>query len=261
MAEKGKEAQNSRREIVIDPYYEGPTDIAQGGYISGRMAVYLESDTVEVTMKNPTPMGKPLILDTTTPDRVFVFEGERLLNEARPAQLDLDIPEHVSLETAKKASLRHITEMPFPNCFGCGSGRTEDDGLHLRSGPVEERNIVAIDWVPRAAAVGASEGEEVPEPVVWSAMECPTARVMQFSGIVKPEQSFLLGRMTSKVNRLPKVGRPYFFMGWPIERDGRKIEVAGSLHNEAGEVLVLSEFLFITLKEGMDYDSFIKGKV
>jgi hypothetical protein len=259
MEERRHSGKASRREIVIDLRYEGPPGITLGGYISGLMAAHLDCDTVEVTMRHPTPMGRPLILDTGTPDRVRLCEGETVLNEARPANLDLDIPERISLEEAKKASLRHVTAMPYPNCFGCGSGRSETDGLHLRSGPVEGRKLVAVDWVPKAEAVGAPDGQDVPLVLAWASMECPIARAMQIGEMKGPDELILLGRMTTRIKGLPRVGEPHFFMGWPVRRDGRKIYIAGTLHNREGEVLVMSHLTFITLKEGATYDSFSRG--
>ena len=259
MANNKRRKEGFRRVITINEHYVGPPNMTQGGYISGTMAMHLDSDTVEVTMRNPTPMGKPLVLDTSTPNRVFLYDGDKLLNEARPADLDLKLPEPISFEQAKTASLRHVTEMPYANCFGCGSARSEDDGLHLRSGPVEGRKIVATDWIPRAAAVGAGDGESVPEPIVWAAMECPTAKSMGLEGMRKPEELVVLGRMTTQVEALPRVGEPSFFMGWPIERDGRKIHIAGTLHNRAGNILVKSLLTFITLRQGVTYDSFKQG--
>ena len=248
MEEKRNLENALRQEIIIDKRFEGPTDITQGGYISGIMAQHLESDTVEVTMRNPTSMGKPLILDTSMSDRVLLYDGDKLLNEAISGELELDIPEPITLEDAKTAALKHVIEMPFPNCFGCGSGRSEDEGLHLRSGPVEGRNMVAVDWVPLAKAVGAEEGQTVPEPIAWASMECPIAKAMDFGGMRNPDETILLGRMTTTVNALPKVGEQCFFMGWPIERSGRKISLGGTMHNEKGDVLMMTKLLFITLK-------------
>ena len=250
----------SRWEVTIDKHYVGPTDIAQGGYVGGRMAEYLGSDTVEVTMRNPTPMGRPVIFDTSEPGLVLLYDGDKLLNEARPAKLDMEIPEPVSFEEAQEASLRHVTETPFPNCFGCGAARSEDEGLHLRSGPVKRRNMVAIDWVPRAAAVGAEEGEDVPLPIVWAAMECPVSRAWDIGGLKGDDELAVLGRMTTKVITRPKVGQKCFIMGWPIERAGRRIELEGSLHNEKGEVMVMTHFTFVTLKADVTVDSFVPKK-
>ena len=239
-----------RREIVINRHFEGPTDLTLGGHISGLMSPHLDSDTVEVTMRKPTFMERPLILDTTVPDRVFLYDGDTLLNEARPAVLDMDIPDMISLDQAKKSACRD-TVAAFPNCFGCGSGRTRENGLHLRSGPVKGRNAVAIDWQPTAATVDAGEGEEVPEIMVLTAMECPIAKAMDLNEFRKPGETAVLGRMTTKITALPKVGQHCFFMGWPIERAGRRIEIAGTLNKEDGEILAATRLTFVVLREGV----------
>jgi hypothetical protein len=87
-------------------------------------------------------------------------------------------------------------------------------------------------------------------------MECPIARAMELGDMKKPEELIVLGRMTTKVHKLPKVGETCFFLGWPIERQGRKIHLAGTLNSASGEVLVKTLLTFITLKEGVTYDSF-----
>jgi hypothetical protein len=250
MVSKGKVDRGWRREITISVHFEGPTDLTLGGYISGLMAVHLDSDTVEVNMRKPTLLERPLILDTTTPDRVFLYDGDTLLNEALPAELEMEVPASISFEQAKKASRRN-TVAAFPNCFGCGSGRSENNGLHLRSGPVEGRNMVAIDWVPQADTVGAEEGETVPEKMVLTALECPIAKAMELDDMRKPEETAVLGRMTTKIISLPKAGEPCFFMGWPIERVGRRIEIAGTLNSEKGDVMVMCRMTFVVLREGV----------
>jgi len=242
--------EGSRLEVVFDERFQGPFSMIHGGYVSGAMATHLNSDTVEVTMRNPTPAGRPLVADISTPDRVFLYDKDMLLIEARPAELDLDMPTPITIDEARQASLRHVTEWPLPNCFGCGTARSEDDGLHLRAGPVEGRNMVAVDWLPRAATVGAGEDCEVPEPIAWAAMECTVIQAMEHSGLMQPEELVILGRMTAKVQVRPRVGRPYFIMGWPVGREGRKITVAGTMHDETGGSLVMSQLVFISLNKG-----------
>jgi len=239
-----------RREITISRHFEGPTDMTLGAYISGLMSVHLDSDTVEVTMRKPTRMERPLILDTSVDDRVFLFDGDVLLNEARPVSLEMERPDPITLEQAKGASRRE-TVAAFPNCFGCGSARTQENGLHLRSGPVKGRDVVAIDWTPSTATVGVSAGEYVPETMVLTAMECPIAKAMELKNMRSPDEVAVLGRMTTKVNALPRVGELYFFMGWPIERVRRRIEMAGTLNDESGRVLAMTRLTFVVLREGV----------
>ncbi|MBW1816900.1 MAG: hypothetical protein JRJ60_07045, partial [Deltaproteobacteria bacterium] len=100
MAEERENTQGLPREVIIDPRFEGPTDITLGGYISGFMADHIDSETVEVTMRAPTPMGKKLQIYFEAPDRVVMRDGHTLLNEARPSELELDLPEPITLDEA-----------------------------------------------------------------------------------------------------------------------------------------------------------------
>ena len=261
MKDNKKSDKDSHLEVVFDERFQGPFSMIHGGYVSGAMAMHLNSDTVEVTMRNPTPAGRPLVVDIGTPDRVFLYDKDTLLIEARPTELDLDMPEPITIDEARKASLRHVTEWSLPNCFGCGTARSEDDGLHLRAGPVKGRNMVAVDWLPRAATVGSDENCKVPEPIVWAAMECTVIQAMKNSDLKKPEELVILGRMTGNVQELPKVGRQYFIMGWPIGREGRRITVAGSMHDEAGDLLVTTTLTFIIFKQdGANDSSVVKDR-
>lgn len=74
---------------------------------------------------------------------------------------------------------------------------------------------------------------------------------MELKDLRKPEEAAVLGRMTTKIIELPVVGESHFFMGWPIERAGRRIEMAGTLNNEKGEPLVLCRLTFVVLREGV----------
>ena len=80
--------------------------MAHGGYLSGTMAMHLEGDTVEVTMRNPTPIDKPLKLTKDSSGCVYLYDGDKLLNEARPVELTLDLPEPITIREAKKAWLK-----------------------------------------------------------------------------------------------------------------------------------------------------------
>ncbi|MHA1113191.1 MAG: hypothetical protein ACTSRY_01630, partial [Alphaproteobacteria bacterium] len=168
---------------------------------------------------------------------------------ARTGNLTLDVPDPITYEQARKAALRD-TVTPFENCFGCGSGRRLDNGLHLRAGPVEGRDVAAIDWTPLAAATGALDGEPVPELMTLTAMECPTARAMDIGPLRTPEDTVVLGRMTTKLVDLPVVGGEYYFMAWPIERVGRRIEIAGLLNDRDGKTLAMTRQTFIALRDG-----------
>ena len=93
--------------------------------------------------------------------------------------------------------------------------------------------------------------ELAPQLAIPTAMECPIAKSMELEGMRKPEETAVLGRMTTKINALPVVGEPNYFTGWPIERAGRRIEMAGTLHNAKDDLLVMCRLTFVVLKEGV----------
>lgn len=238
----------SRTEVVFDERFQGPFSMIHGGYVSGFMAMRINNDTVEVTMRNPTPAKKSLTVESETPDRIFLYDEDLLLIEARASELNVEMPVPITIDVATQSSLRHVTEWSLPNCFGCGTDRSEDGGLHLRAGPVEGRNMVAVDWVPCTANIGVDVDREVPKPFAWAAIECTAIQAMNYSGLMKPEEMVILGRMTTKIQSLPKVGHSCFITGWPVGREGRKITVAGSIHDETGGLLLVSQLVFILLQ-------------
>ena len=241
----GQTELDGRQTVTIDSRYEGPPGITLGGYLSGLMASYLDTDTVCVTMHKPTPMDRPLIIDTSEPDQVRLYDDDVLLNDARPVDWTLSLPEPITYAQAKAASQRD-TVSAYPNCFGCGSGRGEHDGLHLRAGPVEGRNnVVAIDWTPQESVVGVDSSGRVPEIMLLTAMECPIAKALAAGRLLGSDEQIVLGRVTTKLIRTPEVGEACYFMGWPIERAGRRIELAGALFDQTGSALVMVRHTFV----------------
>lgn len=241
--------EGSRIEVEFEKRFQGPWPMVHGGYICGFMATHLEGSTAEVTLNAPTPTGKLLILDNNSPDRVLLYEKDKLLVEAQPAELELKPPITISIEEAKQSSLRHLNEWPLPNCFGCGTARADDDGLHLRAGPVENRDAVATDWIPQVVVTRTNVGENVPEPILWAAIECTVIQALECSDLMKAEESVILGRMTASIRAWPRVGQLCFTMGWAAGRDGRKITVEGTMHDESGGVLVIARLIFITIPQ------------
>jgi hypothetical protein len=142
---------------LIDPRFVGLPDIAHGGYISGLMGGALGGHTAEVRLKRPVPPGRRLELPPADGELVELRDGETLLAEARPAQLDVDVPAPVSLAEADAASTRFpgFHHHLFPGCLVCGPERAVGDGLRIFPGPVAGRRLVAAPWVPSADTSGA----------------------------------------------------------------------------------------------------------
>jgi hypothetical protein len=126
--------------LQIDPRFNGPPHSANGGYACGLVA-HLARGPVEVSLRLPPPLGRPLRAEVTPDGGVRVHDDGALVVEAVPApqpHLDLEVPGGVDLEAAQVASRGYagFDEHPFPTCWTCGPDRHEGDGLRIFTGPV-----------------------------------------------------------------------------------------------------------------------------
>ena len=184
-----------------------------------------------MTLRAPPPLDRPLAVRDHG-GQVSVYDGDTLIAQARPAAWDLEIPEPPSLSEAEAAAEQYagLRVHAFPECFVCGTDRP--DGLHVFSGPVAGRDLVASPWVPDETLPN-SAGVLAPE-MVWAALDCPGAwaeeRQMEHTPVV-------LGRMAARLAAAVEVGNSYVSMGWPIGRDGRKLYAGTALFTGDGELV------------------------
>jgi hypothetical protein len=180
--------------VVIDRRFRGPSDSANGGYACGVLARRLDG-AVEVTLRSPPPLEEALQV-TSEESGLALRQGDALLAEARRSELDLKVPDTVSLDEAVAASQgsRVFGDHPYRACFGCGPERTGEDGLRLFPGPIAERGIAACAWTPyESLADGAGH---VPAEIVWVALDCPTSWGGDLRGEKRPS---MLGRLTGEI--------------------------------------------------------------
>jgi hypothetical protein len=207
--------------VSIDVKFRGPSTSANGGYTCGLLASFFH-EPVEVTLRLPPPLERPL--EVVTDDQVELRDGEALLAQAAPAQLELDVPDPISFDEAAAAALPEgDRESVFPECFVCGWAR--NDGLRIYAGPVEGRDLVAATWVPGDDVI-ASE-------FVWAALDCPGAYAVQFGERGNP----VLGRLAARVEHLPHPGERCVVMAWPLGEEGRKLYAGTALFGEDGRTL------------------------
>src|SRR5215218_5471321 len=188
-------------ELVIDPRFNGPAGSANGGYTCGLVAGLL-GGVAEVTLRSPPPLGRPLQFEQAD-DRVRVFDGERLVAEAVPTELELEIPEAPSYADAEQASERYpgFGEHAFPTCFVCGPLREPGDGLRIFAGPLADGRVASPWVVP----------DEIEQAFVWAALDCPGAIAVGF-----PDRGeTLVGRFAVRVDELPDSGERCVVAGWP----------------------------------------------
>jgi hypothetical protein len=208
-------------ELVIDRKFRGPAESANGGYTCGLLASFLHGPA-EVTLRLPPPLERPLEVETN--GDVELRDGDAVVAEAAPADLDLELPDPISFEEAAAAALPEgDTESVFPECFVCGWAR--EDGLRVYAGPVSGSDLVAATWVPREDVISSE--------FVWAALDCPGAYAVEFGRRGNP----VLGRLTAHVEHLPHPGERCVVMGWPLGEDGRKLYAGTAVFGEDGRVL------------------------
>lgn len=208
-------------EFVIDRKFRGPTESANGGYTCGVLASFMHGPA-EVTLRLPPPLERPL--EVVTDGALELRDGEQLVAEAAPTELDLDIPDAISFEAAAAAELPDgDRESVFPDCFVCGWKR--EDGLRIYAGPVEGRELVSATWIPREDAISSE--------FVWAALDCPGAYAVEFGQRGDP----VLGRLSARVEHLPHPGERCVVIGWPLGEEGRKLYAGTALFGEDGRLL------------------------
>ena len=209
----------------------GPDGSANGGYACGRVAAYVDADAVEVTLRLPPPLERPLAVNRDG-DAVSVLDGEALVAEARPGSVDVEPPQ-VSSAVANEASEHALgaEEHEFPRCFVCGPLREPGDGLRILPGPVRE-GVVAARWTAR----------EVAPEIVWAAVDCIGAFA---TGAVGLRGSAVLGRMTARIDRLPADGEACVVVGWSLGSDGRKLHAGTALLGADGVPCAVSRQVWI----------------
>lgn len=219
-------------EITIERRYRGPLTSANGGYASGRLAAFVDAEIVEVTLRLPPPLDRPLSIEDVG-DRVTLCDGDAVVAEARPAQLELELPGPVSVAAAEEARALHVPigNPDFAECFTCGI-RSADDGLGVHVGVVQRREpLHAAPWVVHES------GREI----VWAAIDCPGAYAVGAAG----RGDVVLGRMTARVDRVPEIGETCVATAWPLEEDGRKLFAGTALFSAEGELLALARQIWI----------------
>jgi hypothetical protein len=217
-------------EIVLPRRYRGPLTSANGGYACGRLASFVDADEVEVTLRLPPPLDRPLRVEASD-GRVRLLDGEALVAEARAAPVDIEPPSPVPLEAAAEARERHVREWTpdFRECYVCG---IRDDGLQIRVGLVSGREPLHAS--PTALLEAGTE-------FVWAAIDCPGAYAVGAEG----RGDIVLGRMTARVDRVPEADEGCVVMSWPLGEDGRKLHAGTALFSESGELLAVARQTWI----------------
>jgi len=199
-----------------------------GRFIDGPAAVRLNV---------PPPLDLPLEVRSSEGGAELFYRGEKgevTVATARPATVDLDVPEAPGFAAAQAASRRYrgFVNHWFPGCFVCGPKRDSGDGLRIFAGPVEGDSgppgMVAAPWIPDASL--ADESGFVAPEFLWAALDCPGA----FSFPDPVQRALLLGELAVSIEGSVAPGERCVVIGWEIDREGRKHFTGTALFGESG---------------------------
>jgi hypothetical protein len=236
-------------ELVIDQRHEGLPGICHGGYLAGVVANGL-GPAVAVTLTKPVPLGVPLVLERSE-SQVLLRIGGEVAATAVPSQLETTAPEPLAPAAAEQASKRYLgfDHHFFPNCFTCGPQRSPADGLRVFPGPVEGRPLVAAVWHPPEWACGADG--TVASGILWAALDCSAIWGHILHGGADADDRAVSGRLALHQHGPVPGDAPSIVVGWPIERQGRKIFIGAAIFSESGRLLVESRQTLILTPSGV----------
>lgn len=230
--------------IEIPRRFRGPPRSGNGGYVGGCLAERVETTSavaaVAVRLSAPPPLERALEVRDVG-EGLALFDGERLLARAWPTSLDLDPPPAPDRGLAERASadFRGFEEHVFPGCVVCGPDRPVGDGLRIFPGPTGEQGLFAAPWTPDESLRG--EGETLPLPIVWAALDCPGA----FSFPQPEGRVLLLGEMQVRSLAPIRIGESCVVTSWYFEKDGRKHRTGSALHGDDGACRAFAQSIWI----------------
>lgn len=234
--------------VVIAKRYNGPTASGQGGYVAGIVARYV-GGVAEVTLRRPPPLEVPLRVARGTGGTVSLHDGEALVAEGRPAELDLEVPNPPTVEQAHAAERRFEfgDDHPLPTCFGCGNQRADNDGLRIFPGPVAGHDMVAATWRPDPSLAGADGG--IGPEIIWAAIDCPGgfAVIPGLRAGYPAGSRVVLGRCVAEVADRVEPERPCVIIGWPLSTEGRKLYAGVALFSDQGTLLAATRQTWIVV--------------
>ena len=226
--------------MIIDRRFRGPQSSGNGGYTCGRIAAFVAAGTVEVTLRLPPPLDTPLRVERDGVG-VRVLDGDALVAEARPAELELALPEPVPFAEAERLAAARADDPghPFPGCFTCGPGREEGDGLRLRPSPTGDGRVVA-PWRPSERLAGRGP---LPRELVWASLDCPGAYALDLEGA---RGLSVLGRLTARIEGVPSAGDECVVVAWPLGGEGRRL-FAGTVLFQDGRPLAFARAVWFAV--------------
>jgi hypothetical protein len=209
------------------------------------LAGFLEPETAEVTLRLPPPLDRAMGVEVGD-GKAAMSDGDAIVAEAATIDgFELEVPNPVDLAeaTAAREASPLRSAHPFPECFVCGPARHERDGLCVTCGPLEGDEAVAAPWhVDDSLPL---EGGAVAPEFIWSVLDCPGG----IAAMLVPDVGVaVLGRLAARIDARIEPGMTCVAMGWPIDRDGRKLRAGSAIFSADGALLARGLATWIELK-------------
>lgn len=231
--------------LTIDRRFCGPPTSGHGGYTGGLLAERLAAPA-EVTLRRPPPLDTLLTLERDSDGSLSLLDGTARIAEARPATIDLEVPEPPTPDraaAASQSSFAFTADNPFPTCFVCGPERPAGDGLRVFAGPLEGSGLMAAAWEVETRL--ADEDGRLADRFIWAALDCPGA----YAVIPAAERTVVLGRMAARIDRSPTGGEHCVIVAWSLHRSGRKHEAGTALFDGRGQCCARARQTWIELRD------------
>ncbi len=236
--------------IEVPERFNGPPGSGNGGYSAGLLAALVGAPAVEVTLRAPPPLNRPLVVETRDGATV-ALDGDAVVLEARPVDLDLEAPAPVGMDDAQAADAisgyRDHDVHPFPTCVVCGPDRDPGDGLRMFPGPLADGRFATV-FRPDPSLAG--EDGVVEHAAVWAALDCPSSGpVLDMSpGAAATRAPSVLARLAVRIDEELRVGEAYVSVSWKLREDGRKRTSGTALYTADGRPVAVARALWIELR-------------
>jgi len=230
--------------ITIERRFRGPPNSGNGGYVCGRLAMFIQGDA-RVRLMIPPPLDRALHVVKTV-EGAELHHQDLLVAKAWPERFAVNVPVCPSLTEAQDMSSRYggFKQHPFPGCFVCGPHRDVGDGLRLFPGPSADGTLVGCPWTVHESLCDSS-GRLQPW-FVWCALDCPGGwSILHDSG-----RPAVLGELAVHIGRIPGCGHQLIVTGWEIECSGRKHKTGSALYSAEAEVLAFAQATWFEIDSG-----------
>jgi hypothetical protein len=123
------------------------------------------------------------------------------------------------------------------------------EGLRIFPGAFDGHRVVATVWHP-PSIVRQPDGTVASE-FLWAALDCPAIWGHIIHGEPQPHDRAVTGRLAlHQLAPVPGDGGS-IVLGWPIERQGRRVIAGAGIYSDAGELLVEAQQTMILTDRGV----------